>query len=126
VTAFSEYKKGNLMKQYLSPTDDLFRLQTLIDAITLIGVATYRDVLGYDTVTVDDIESVVPRRKGVSDFSANTVKKYASIQYREEDGRPFVPHIETMRASTRKYGGYSDEYVDLINDVVDLTDIEEE
>ena len=114
------------MKYYLSPTDDLVRLQALIDAITLIGVNTYRDVLGYDTVIVDSVESVVPKRRGVSDFSSNKVSTYASIQYRESDGRPFVPHIETMRASNRRAGGYADQYIDLINNTVDLTYIIEE
>lgn len=114
-----------MYKKYKSPTNDEARLQVLIDDITAIGVATYRDSLGYDTIVEDDVEKVVSRRRGQSDFSSAKAETYANIQY-DENGDPYVPHIETMRQSTRRAGGYADVYVDLINDTVDLTDIIEE
>ena len=102
-----------MYKRYKSPTNDEARLQTLINVITQITLNYYKNSLGYDTVTEDSVDKIVPKRFGQSDYSSAMTERYGNIQYDEDSGEPYVPHLNTMNPQILQDIDYDSHSIDL-------------
>lgn len=102
-----------MYNKYKSSVNDEGRLQTLINVITQITLNYYKNSLGYDTVIEDGIEKIVPKKLGLSDYSSAMTERYSEIQYDEDNGEPYVPHLNTMNPQILQDIDYDSYSIDL-------------